>query len=58
MAREPLYIDIQCYKIAQSNAVKVLLRHLERRYIAIDTYNHADSINGMCFLSKKISLLA
>ena len=46
MARQPLCIDNQCHQIAQLTAIKVLLRHLERRYIAKGINNHVDSTNG------------
>ena len=44
-SRQPLCIDNQCHKITQSNAIKVLLRHLKRCYTTKCINNHADSIN-------------
>lgn len=37
--------------------IKVLLRHLERRYTAIRINNHVESANGMRFLSDKFPYL-
>ena len=46
MVRQPLCIDNQSHQITQLNAIKVLLRHLERRYTAKGINNHVDSTNG------------
>ena len=46
MAGQPLCIRDQCHNIAQLRAIKVLLRHLERRYTAKRYNNHVDSTNG------------
>ena len=57
MVRQPLYIDSQYHNIAQSSAIKMLLRYLERCYTAKNINNHADSTNGMCFIFNKFSYL-
>ena len=49
--------DNQCHKITQSSAIKVLLRHLERRYITTGINNYADFTNGKSFISEKFSYL-
>ena len=56
--RKSLCIDNQCYNIKQSSTIKVLLRHLKRRYIVISIKNHADSINVMHFLFDKFPYLS
>ena len=56
-AKQLLCIDNQCHNIIQSSAIKVFLRHLERRYIAKGINNYADSTNGKSFLFVKFSYL-
>ena len=46
MTRQPLCIDNQYHNIMQSSAIKVLLRHLGRRYTPKCINNHANSTNG------------
>ena len=53
MARQPLCINNQCHQIAQSSAIKVLLRHLVRRYTTKCINNYAYSTKREGFLFEK-----
>ena len=60
MVRQPLCIGNQCHQIAQSSAIKVLLRYLVRRYTAQGINNHADTTTkgGTFFLKKNLTCLS
>ena len=56
-ATSSLWIDNQWHNITQSSAIKVQLRHLERRYTAKGINNHVESTNGkrVFFLQKTLT---